>query len=332
MTRLEQVRAFKAELIQLAEEGIVLDEGTLDRIRAHHGALLADVPDERLSLGMRLASFVGAVALSAAVFFLFYRFWGALGVPAQVGILVAGPLLLVGVTEVLHRWEKTGYFATLAALTAVAAFVLELGALGTIFNLPPTPHAFLAWGLFGILVGRAYDLRLPHFAGMIALGLWVTAMPGELMGEPLPDVWGRGEPLALAGLAFLLTPRFAGAQARWHDDHRIVGMIGLFTGLFMLSVQGRMSWLPWDHDLVEGLYQVIGFAAGAAVTAWGVRERHGHLANGGMIFLTLLCLFKAADWWWEWLPKWAFFLLIAAFAVGVMVALKRVRRAVQEGR
>ena len=41
---------------------------------------------------------------------------------------------------------------------------------------------------------------------------------------------------------------------------------------------------------------------------------------------------EAADWWWEWLPRWAFFLLIAAFAVGVMVVLKRVRRAVAEGR
>jgi len=324
--------AFKAELLQLAEEGIVLDEGTLDRIRAHHGALLADAPDERLSLGMRLASFVGAVALSAAVFFLFYRFWGALAVTSQVAILVTAPLLLVAVTHALHRREKTGYFATLAALTAVAAFVLELGALGTIFNLPPTPHAFLAWGLFGILLGRAYDLRLPHFAGMVALGLWVTALPGELRGEPLPDVWGRGEALALAGLAFLLTPRLAGVRARWHDDHRIVGMVGLFVGLFVLSVHGRASWLPVDHDLIEGLYQVVGFGAGVAVTAWGVRERRGHLANGGMIFLTLLCLFKAADWWWEWLPRWAFFLLIAAFAIGVMVALQRVRRAVSEGR
>ena len=33
---------------------------------------------------------------------------------------------------------------------------------------------------------------------------------------------------------------------------------------------------------------------------------------------------RAVDWWWELLPRWIFFLLLAGFAIGVMVALKRV--------
>ncbi len=57
-----------------------------------------------------------------------------------------------------------------------------------------------------------------------------------------------------------------------------------------------------------------------------VRERHAELANGGMIFLAILCLVKATDWWWDWLPHWLFFLILAGFAIGVMAALKRVRR------
>src|SRR5262245_23012954 len=123
MDRASQVQAFKAELIQLAKEGIVLEAGTLDRIRAHHGALLADTPDERLSLGMRVASTVGAIALSAAIFFLFYRFWGALSTPGQVALLIAVPVVLVALTDRLYRWEKSGYFAALAALAACAAFI-----------------------------------------------------------------------------------------------------------------------------------------------------------------------------------------------------------------
>lgn len=332
MTRLTQILAFKAELMTLAEEGIVLDEGTLARIRAHHEALLTDTPDDRLSLGMRLASFVGAVALSAAVFFLFYRFWGALAVPMQVGILVAGPLLLIGVTHLLHQWEKSGYFATLAGLAAFAAFVLDLGALGTIFNLPPTPHAFLAWGLFGLLLGWSYGLRLPHFAGLICAGLWLTALPGTLRAEELPGLFGRGEALAVAGALFLALP-YAATQSKrftlpWSVDVRIVGMIGLFLGLFILSVQGRQSWLPLDHHTVESLYQFIGFLVAALIIAWGVRDRRSELANGGMIFVTVLCLVKAVDWWWDWMPRWLFFLVLAGFAIGVMVALKRVRTAV----
>jgi predicted membrane protein DUF2157 len=330
MTRLDQIMAFKAELIALAQEGITLDQATLDRIRVHHGQLLAGTPDERLSLGMRLASFVGAVALSAAVFFLFYRFWGALSEFSQVAILVTGPLLLVAATHVLHRSEKTGYFAALAALAAFAAFVLDLGALGHIFNLPPSPHAFLAWGLFGVLLGWSYDLRLPHWAGLVSLGLWITALPGAFWGEELPDLFGRGEAMLIAGAAFLALP-WKVPQVKWHVDHRVVGMIGLFLGLFILSVAGRQSWLPWSRDVIEGLYQVIGFAVATAVIAWGVRDRHPELANGGMIFLTILCLVKAVDWFWDWMPKWLFFLVLAGFAIGVMMALKRVRTAVTRG-
>src|SRR5437868_10714833 len=337
MDRASQIMAFKAELLALADEGIVLDEASLARIRAHHQTLLEGAPDERLSLGMRLASFVGAVALSCAVFFLFYRFWGALSVPVQVGILVTGPLALVAVTHQLHRWERTGYFATLAALAALAAFVLDLGALGTIFNLPPTPHAFLAWGLFGLLLGWSYGLRLPHFAGLVSLGLWITAYPGWLRAEELPDLFGRGEALVVAGALFLAGPALARRWTptkewvKWPIDLRIVGMIGLFVGLFILSVEGRQSWLPFDHQIIEGTYQFIGFIVAAGVIAWGVRDRHTELANGGMIFLTALCLLKAADWWWEWLPHWLFFLLLAGFAIGVMVALKRVRTALTRG-
>ncbi|HET7042140.1 MAG TPA: DUF2157 domain-containing protein [Gemmatimonadales bacterium] len=331
MDRPAQIRAFTAELKALGEEGIALDEGTLARIRAHHEGLLVGTPDDRLSLGMRLASFVGAVALSCAVFFLFYRFWGDLAVPAQVATLVLAPLALIALTHLLHRWEASAYFATLAALAAVAAFILDLGVLGTIFNLPPTPHAFLAWGLFGTLLGWSYGLRLPHFAGLVCLGLWLTACPGWFRAEELPDLFGRGEALIVAGGLFLgapvLTARLAlpSGWMRWPVDHRIVGMIGLFLGLFILSVAGRQSWLPLDHDTIEGLYQFLGFVAGGGIVAWGVRDRHTELANGGMIFLTALCLLKATDWWWDWLPHWLFFLLLAGFAIGVMVALRRVR-------
>lgn len=333
MTRHDQIMAFKAELLALARDGITLDEETLRRIRAHHESLLAGTSDDRLSLGMRLASFVGAVALSCAVFFLFYRFWGGFTVVTQVTVLVSGPLLLVAVTHLLHARERTGYFATLAALAALAAFILDLGALGTIFNLPPTPHAFLAWGLFGLLLGWSYGLRLPHFAGLVCLGLWVTACPGWFRAEELPDLFGRGEALIVAGTLFLVTPAMVRhlalpkAWMRWPVDLRVVGMLGLFLGLFILSVEGRQSWLPLDHETVEGIYQFLGFVVAGGVIAWGVRDGYAELANGGMIFLTALCLLKATDWWWDWLPHWLFFLILAGFAIGVMVALKQVRGA-----
>jgi uncharacterized membrane protein len=327
MTRLDQVRAFKAELIQLAEEGIVLDEGTLDRIRAHHGALLADTPDERLSLGMRVASTVGAIALSAAIFFLFYRFWGGISTAGQVALLVAVPVLLVLLTDRLHHWEKSGYFAALAALAACAAFILDLTALGDIYNLPDSPHAFLAWGAFALLLGIAYEIRLPHLTGLVCLAIWTMSLPGVMSGQALPDAWDRPEAIALTGAAFLAFATYRGARlAPWRIlDLRIVGMVALFLGLLILGASGRESWLPFDRDLIEVLYQLVGFATAAGIITWGIRTRAAALINGGMTFLVLLCLMKAFDWWWELMPRWAFFLLLSAIAIGVMMALKRIR-------
>ncbi|MDP9144884.1 MAG: DUF2157 domain-containing protein [Actinomycetota bacterium] len=331
MDRAAQIQAFKAELLQLAKEGITLEPATLDRIRAHHSALFVDEPDDRLSLAMRLASFVGAVALSAAIFTLFYRFWGQIALPVQVGILVAGPVLLVGVTHLLKQWERSGYFATLAALAAFSAFVLDLSVLGKVYNLPPTPHAFLAWGAFGLILGWQYGLRLPHFAGLVALGLWISAIPGHLRSEELPDLWGRGEAMAVTGTLFLLAPlvlKELMKEWEWQAfDLRIVGMVGLFLGIFILCVEGNQSWLPMADSYVEALYQLIGFIVGGVVVALGIRDRLAHLANGGMIFLTILVLLKATNWWWELVPRWVFFLILAGVAIGVLFALRRIRDA-----
>jgi hypothetical protein len=54
------------------------------------------VPARQLSLGMRVASFLGALALAASVFFLFYQFWGHFARPAQVAILLGAALGSLG--------------------------------------------------------------------------------------------------------------------------------------------------------------------------------------------------------------------------------------------
>ena len=38
----------------------------------------------------------------------------------------------------------------------------------------------------------------------------------------------------------------------------------------------------------------------------------------------LLCI-KAMDWWWDWMPRWLFFLVLGGMALVVMVLLKRVQ-------
>src|SRR5262249_20177940 len=146
-------------------------------VAAHHAAELerlarqfdVDVSDtqKQMSWGMRIASFLGALAFCAAVYFFFYRFWGLLSTPAQVALLIAAPVAATLLTEVAARREKTLYFAGLAALVAFACFVLNLSVLGSIFNVTPTQNALLVWAAFAFLLAYAYDLRLLLVAGIL---------------------------------------------------------------------------------------------------------------------------------------------------------------------
>ena len=107
--RVDDIGTFQDELARLEAEGILrLDPAQRAAIQAHHASLrqqfatLFDVDRDsrakQLSLGMRVASFLGALALAASVFFLFYQFWGHFGETAQVAILIARSLASFGLT------------------------------------------------------------------------------------------------------------------------------------------------------------------------------------------------------------------------------------------
>ena len=92
--RADEIRVFQLELARLEQEGALeLTDAQRATLTQHHAALLTqyaasfdidrDVQSKQLSLGMRIASFLGALALAASVFFLFYQFWGLLSEPLQ---------------------------------------------------------------------------------------------------------------------------------------------------------------------------------------------------------------------------------------------------------
>ena len=45
------------------------------------------------------------------------------------------------------------------------------------------------------------------------------------------------------------------------------------------------------------------------------------------MFFVILLYTKFYDWWWEWMPKYLFFLLIALSAVFLLLVFQRLRRA-----
>ena len=175
--RSDRIAQFRAELDCLQREGVLqLAADQQAQVQGYHQRLLGELASRfdidhsrqahQLSLGMRIASLLGALALAASLFFLFYRFWGLFGSTSQVAILIAAPLLGLLLTAALQRLDDSGYFSKLAALLTFTAFVLNLVMLGQIFNITPTDQALLAWAALALLLAYACELRL-----LLGLGL-----------------------------------------------------------------------------------------------------------------------------------------------------------------
>ena len=130
--RADQIQAFYDEVESLeAEEVLKLGAEQLESVARYHESLLKDLTkkydidtssrQKQLSTGMKIASFIGALAMAASVLFLFYQFWGYLLTPLQVSILVSAPLLTLFATYWVSQWEATGYFAKLLGMVSVAS-------------------------------------------------------------------------------------------------------------------------------------------------------------------------------------------------------------------
>src|SRR5579871_5585107 len=198
--RADRLRIFRDELAELERQQILtvtpeqrarldpfLDQTLADLARTFD----VDVTESqrKLSLGMRLVSALGGLALCAAIVLFFIRFWGMIPTAGQVAILIATPLLgLIGM-EFTSRVERTLYFTSLIGIVTFAAFVLNLAALGGIFNVTSSPNAFLAWGLLALILAYLYGLRLPMAAALVCFlvffsgtilswaGAWWTEFP-----------------------------------------------------------------------------------------------------------------------------------------------------------
>lgn len=121
--RADDIRVFHTELARLEAEGVLaLGEEQRQVLATHHEVLLTDFAcaydidrnrrAKQLSLGMRVASFLGALAS-------------------------------LGLTIWLQGCDASGYSCKLAALITFAAFVLNITMIGQIFNITPPDKALL---------------------------------------------------------------------------------------------------------------------------------------------------------------------------------------------
>ena len=338
--RADQIRAFRQEVDQLAEEGaLCLSEAQRQALAVHHDGLLAgfarsfdidvDVRARQLSWGMRIASLLGALALAASVFFLFRQFWGLFSEEAQAGILVAASLATFSVTMLVRARDATGYFTKLAAMVAFACFVLNVAMLGQIFNITPSDNALLPWAAYGLLLAYLCDLRLLLVAGLACLIAFLAARVGTWSGVYWIHFGERPENFIPAAVAFFILPHWVRhvRHEQFPAVYRLMGLLAFFLPVLVLSHWGRGSYLDWPAStVVEHCYQIAGFISSALAIWLGLKKEWTETVNTGVVFFVIFLYTKFYDWWWELLPKYLFFLILGLTAVLVLLAMKRLRR------
>lgn len=342
--RADDIRVFREELGRLQDEGVVvLDAAQRSAVDAHHEALLRqlaatwdidrDVRASQLSLGMRIASFLGALALAASIFFLFYQFWGYLGTVTQVTILVIAALASCIATFAIRAYESNGYFTKLAAMVAFACFVLNITMLGQIFNITPSDKALLVWGAYALLLAYACDLRLLLVAGIGCLVAFISARVGTWCGLYWIDFGQRPENFFPAAVLLFLVPMYID-HARYHGfalAYRVSALLTLFLPMLVMSNWGDGSYLSIDHHAIEVFYQVAGFVCSALLVWLGTRRHWGDVVNTATTFFVIFLYTRFYDWWWDNMPKYLFFLVIGLVSILLLLVLRRLRTATSHG-
>ena len=336
--RADDIRIFQRELDRLERENVIsLSDAQKRALTDHHERLLTqytqdydidrDAQAKQLSLGMRIASFLGALALAASVFFLFYQFWGRLATTWQVVTLIFAAAATFVATLWIQSRDETGYFAKLGAMVAFACFVLNISMLGQIFNITPSDKALIPWAALAFLLAYTCDLRLLLAAGILCVIAYVSARTGTWGGLYWLDFGRRPENFFPAAVLMFLLPlfvnhaRFAGFGA----IYRTFGLITLFIPALVLANWGQASYLMVDAGVVEGMYQLFGFVGSALVIWLGARRHWPEVVNTGLIFFVIFLYTKFFDWWWEIMPKYLFFLVLGLTAILFILVLRRLR-------
>ena len=300
--RTDQILAFRDELASLEQTGVlIIADDQKKRLTAYHDEVLKNLASQfdvdtssvqkQLSWGMRIISFLGAAAISAAVFFFFYRFWGLITTPLQVTILIAAPILATLGVELSARRERTLYFATIVGLVAFACFVLNLSVLGTIFNIIPSPNAFLAWSVFALILAYAHGLKILQIVGILCLMGYLSAEVGTWSGCYWLSFGERPENfiisgIALFGISFIPHKKYSDFPFMY----RFFGLLAVFISILILAEWGMISYFMIPAEQVEHTYQLAGFIIAGLVIWLGIKKQWPAITNLGVYFFRNLSL------------------------------------------
>ena len=335
--RVHRIRAFRAELDALTAAGAAeLTAAQRDAIRHYHDELLQQLASAhdvdrseaagQLSRGMQIAAFVAAVALTAAVYSLVARFWGRLDLPVQATLLCAFPLMALTGVELAAQRERTLYIASIFALVAFGTYWLAVFVLSELVNVPVTPPALWGGALFGVALALPYGFRVVFGAALLAL---LLALSGSVFqGAGMPWTLAFEFPEIITAAAFLLvlvSSRLGDVHYSFAAVTRGVAFSVGFMGLLVLSSEGSASLLPTPSRVSELIYQGLTLLACTVTLILAIRRQRlesVYIAAGA---LTIFLFIRFVDWFWDLLPRYVFFFMLAAVAFAWLFALRRVR-------
>jgi hypothetical protein len=339
--RADRIRAFREELAALRRDGVATLTAEQDAaLAAHHEEVLRRLAAQfdidrtehsgQLTRGMVLAALFGAAALILAIYSLVDRAWWRMDLPAQTTLLTMFPLAALAGVEIAARRERTRYFAAIFALVACATTWLALIMTARLLDLPFS--VLLLWPgiLAGLAVALSYGFWLVFGVSLVAV---IVALAGAFFaaaGVPWPHALGRLEPLMMtAFVVAAAAARFEPAGEGFAATARIVGLSMGLGSLFLMSVNGSQSLLPLTATVAERIYHVIMPMASAAGIWIGLRRRQRETVTIATILLAVFLMVKYFDWFWDVVPAWVFFLVLAVLAFVALALLKRLRSRVE---
>ena len=105
-------------------------------------------------------------------------------------------------------------------------------------------------------------------------------------------------------------------------------MLLFFIPGLILANWGMISYLDISNKSIEIIYQITGFIFSAAAIWVGIKKSWPEVVNTGNVFFTIFLYTKFYDWWWDWMPKYLFFLVIGLTAILMLLIFKRLRNSV----
>lgn len=338
--RVEQISLFEQELKTLEQEQVIshADE-SIKAIREHHRLTLESLKQrfdldfntqaKQLSWGMKIASLLGALAMAASLFFLFYQFWGHLSQISQSLLLTLSPLLLFSACMWLRFILKHEFFAKIAAMLTLMAFVLNLTMLGQMFNITPSDNALLTWAMLALVLAYSCHAGILLVAAIVLVDCFIAARMGSWSGMYWLSFGERPENFILPSLLLFFLPNVISQHnfPGFARLYRVFAMLGFFIAVLIMANWGEGSYLLLSSDLTENIYQILGFICSALAIYWGLKKGLNEVVNTGNVFFMLFLFTKFFDWWWQWMPKYLFFFILGLVSILALLVVRRIRSA-----